>query len=729
MARDTGPLTSALAAVQFNDPSRTFALTAATSVSNVITYTATVGSADLRKILSVGSAVVITGASNNDFNFDDGNNRAYGTVGSLSSTSKVRAVIASIPSASTFTVVSPVSISDASVASALGATLYQDTSVGNQPLDNASTWKSADQGNIVIAREWGNTAPIQPNTDRLGTTKPISAATANGVQIALTSASHGLTVGQYIQVNNLTNAAGKPVDRVNTRYVIAATATNTITVNSTFTGALVAASAQAVVLTPLNGTQNVTDATFSTAASPNTATIAYTTATPHGYVVGQTVNVVGASNENFNAVAETIVATGATSVTLQTPIYPVTAVSVATGSADVTYTIPAGHGLATGEKVWIKNITTNNAAVAATSSEATIKSVTPTSFTIASGSGGVNATTGNTFTYATGADYAQAFKGVNGSFSGTARLNQADSSWGQAFAIPSGTLLASQDNHDRVTNPDSAYPDFTPKFTPPYVVGALQAPDNQQAIRAFKAAGFTNISPIYAKSSTGAANGTAGTQITAASGDGTNWTYTANAHGLVPGQIVTVSNVGAFNVKDAVITTTAANTFSVANTTQPTALSGLTAPNLGSWSAYNTLSASSISLAATAAGSVATVTTATPHGLKVGDIIGIGGTTTVTGFKFAYVPTSVVSTNYAAGTLTAGTAVASVTSPTVFTYLTPATASSTTLGLTNGLVNAYNSIVTAASVTTATTDSNIAGTVTALPNANVNNGGVAYAKA
>ena len=738
MARDTGALTPTLAAALYADPSRTFTLSAATSASNVITYTATVGSADLRKILSVGSAVVITGFTEAGYNFDDGNNSGINTVGNIASTAKTRAVVASVPSASTFTVVSPVTISDAT-ASGTG-TLYQDSAVSGQPLDNAAsltkngTWLSPTaNANARIAVEWGpQMARIQPNfadgvggsdTNRSGTTKAITAAVANGTQINFTSTSHSLSQGQYIEVTGITNPAGQSVHQVNTRYVISAVSTDNIYVNSTYTGPLLAANAAAVVLTPINGTVNATTATFSTTA----ATIAYTTATPHGYVAGQVINVSGAANENYNVKNAVITTNTSTTLTIQSQISPVTAVSVSATTTYATYTVAGVHNFAAGDKVWVKNITANNTHTATNSAEISIISVTPTSFTVATGASGITITSGDTITIGTGASYGQAFKGVNGSFSGTARVGQADGSWGQSWLIPSGTLITGQDNNElALTSPaPSGFPDYTPAYTAPYVLGSLQTPENPQAVRAFDAAGFSNTVASYTVAGITATNGN-GTMITAASGDGTSWTYTAAAHTLVAGQIVNISNLGAFNAKNAVITSATTNSFTIANTSSPTALSGLTAAagNLGAWFAYNTLPASAVTIAATAAGSVATVTTSVNHGLKVGDVIGIGGTTSVTGFRFAYLPTS-AGTSYAAGTLTPGTTVASVISPTQFTYLTPATASSTTLSLTNGFVHAFNGTVTAQSLSAGSTSTNkaLVVTVSAVPSASTNAGG------
>jgi hypothetical protein len=693
MARDTGALTPTLAAALYADPSRTFTLTDAvgTASSGIITYTATVGSADLRKIITPGSAVVITGFSNADLNFDDGNNSGINTVGSLASTSKTRAIVASVPSASTFTVVSPVTITSTTVSGASGV-LSQDTAVANRPLDNGVYWlPTSANANAQIGLEWGaQMARIQPNfadgvggsdTNRSGTTKTITAASANGTQIDFTSTSHGLSQGQYIEVTGITNQAGASLDRVNTRYVISAVSTDHIFVNSVVTGSLYATNAAAVVLTPINGTVTATSATFSTTAG----TIAYTTSTPHGYVVGQTINVSGAANENFSVKNAIITTNTSTTLTVQTPISPVSAVTFSGSNA--VYAVPAGHNFGSGDKVWIKNITANNSHIATTSSEATILSVAPTSFTIATGAAGVTITSADTITLGTGANYAQAFKGVNGSFSGTARVGQADAQWGQAWLIPSGTLITGQDNNElALTSPaPSGFPGYVPAYTYPNVVGAIQTAENPQAVRAFKAAGFTNVTAVEYTTNT------AGASITQVVYNGSTAVYTASSHGLVVGQTVTVPSVnlttasgtatGAGVTYNSVITTTATHTFTVANASASATVTGI----VGQWVAPKGLSISAITgnAAATSGVGVITVTTATPHGLKSGDLVGIAGATTDSNYRVAYVPGS--------STLT-GTAVTSITSPTSFTYANSAACTATNPTVTGGLVVAYNGV-------------------------------------
>lgn len=710
MARDTGALTPTLAASLYADPVRSFAVASAVAATaaGTVTYTLTLPSnvSDLRKIITLGSAVTVSGVTSTDiatyssyFNFDDGASRTAGTQGTLNSATGSKGVVTGVTT-NTVTITSPavnstnLGGSDRSVTPA-SATLVQDSAVANQPLDNGSSWlPTSANGNAQIALEWGmQMARIQPNyadgvggSDliRLGVTKPITAATATGSQIYFFSASHGLSYGQYIEVTGITNKAGVPIDRVNTRYVISAVSTDLIYVNSNYNGPMLAANAAAVVLTPINGTNTVSAATFSTTAG----TIAYTTSNPHGYVAGQTVNVTGAANENFNARNAIVTTTSSTTLTIQTPISPVTGVTFS--GTNAVYAVTAGHNFGAGDKVWIKNITANNTHVATTSSEATILSVTPTSFTVATGAAGITIASGDTITLGTGTNYAQAFKGVNGSFSGTALLGQADGSWGQAWLIPSGTLIPGQDNNElALTSPaPSGFPNYVPAYTYPNVVGSIQTAENPQAVRAFKAAGFTNVNAVEYTTNT------AGSAISQVVYNGSTAVYTATAHGLVAGQTVTVPSVnlttasgtatGAGVVYNAVITTTAANTFTVASASAAATVTGL----VGQWAAPKGVSISTVVAAGTAAGSTITVTTATPHGLKVGDKIGIAGTFSATGYTFGYLPGS------ADGSSTVGTAVASVTSPYVFTYAAPAALSNTTPGLSanTGLVIAYNGI-------------------------------------
>jgi hypothetical protein len=702
MARDSGVLTSAKAAALYADPTRSFTVASAVAAtaSSTITYTLTLpsGVSDLRKTISVGASVTVTGVVTGDiatyfsyFNFDDGALATAGaSSGNLNSATGSKGVVSAV-STNTVTITSSAITSanlggaDRSV-SPSAATLTQDSAVGNQPLDNAptttknGTWLPTSGDNVAIDMVWGpQMARIQPDDDRTATV-PISAAVANGIQIDFTSTSHSLSKGQYIDVTGITNAAGVYLDRVNTRYVIAATATDHIFVNSVVTGALVATNAAAVVLTPINGTQNVTAVTFSSSA----ATVQYTTSTPHGYVVGQQISVTGSSNEYYNLKNSVITTNDSTTLTVNSPSNPVTGVSVSSTTTYATYSVAGPHSFNPGDKVWITNITTNNSAIATTSSDATILSVTPTSFTVATGAAGITATPSNTFTI--GAT-SKAIKAL-GSFTAPARLGQSDAAWGQAFVVPSGRLVTGQDNNEIAKSNLSGYPGYAPVYTYPNVVGSIQTADNPQAVRAFKAAGFTNVSALEYT------NSTAGATISQVAYSGSAAVYTATAHGLVAGQTVTVPTVnlttangtltGAGVTYNAVITTTAANTFTVASASASSTVTNL----VGQWVATKGISISTVAAAATAAGSTVTVTTATPHGLKIGDKIGIAGTFSATGYTFGYIPGSPDTST------TVGTAVTGVSSPFVFTYAAPATLGNTTPGLTasTGLVMAYNGI-------------------------------------
>jgi hypothetical protein len=712
MARDTGPLTSSLAATLFNDPARTFTLTdaVATASSGIITYTATVGSADLRKILTPGSTVVITGFSAADLNFDDGNNRAIGTVGTLASTSKTRATIASVPSASTFTVVSPVAISDRTVSSATG-TLFQDTAVANNPFDNVAgttttgTWLSSDSGNQVVAREWGNTNPIQPDTDRLGTTVALatSAPLGNGAQVTYTVSSHSFLPGQTVSIQ------GVVPDVYNYENItIAATTSTTIVVNATATAPVTSYTKGSIVnVKKLGGTQaQVASATGATATG-SVKVLAFTTQFEHNLNSGQIASIIGSSNNEYNVQNAVVTTTGAKTFTVPAKTFTINKVSGTSGSGavgdgtNVLYYTNAPHGYSVNDKV-------------------SIYGMAPTAYNVADGSviaAGLTATSfaiANTATAAVTTLAGTAIK-QSGTFSTDATtpvyVSLGDYGWNSTYSYPSGTLVAGLDNHDRVKNSDSSYPAFTPVYTAPYVLGAIQTPENPQAVRAFKAAGFTNVNAAYFTTSTG------GSAISQVVYNGSTAVYTATAHGLVQGQVVNIPNVTgtAGNVttgviNNAIISTSNTNTFTIASTVASATITGLT----GQWFSPKGIAISSISATATAAASVVTVVTSTAHGLKANDTVGIAGGTSDVSYIKSYVPSSTTST---------GVTVASIVSPTSFTYALPAAATSASPTVTGGLVIAYNGVVTAQSVTGTTTTPSTAVTISATPGPNGTGGG------
>lgn len=673
-------------------------------VGFVITYTATQATN-----LVVGQAVSITGFTTTTYNYTDGSDRNLNTTGTLNSSVGTEGVVASVTTDGTsFTINAPVSTTvDSSNSQATGGTLVQSTLVTKSqwgqtwlPTANASATGAASISQPRIDRAWGKNNTIQPNDDRLvGVPLITTAPSGNGTQITYTVGSgHGLVAGQVVSIQGVTIAGATPSAYNLDAVSIASTTATTIVVNSTAIGTATSSFTNGSIIPQSSfGGQNITVASATGATGTGSVKfITYTTNQDHNLRSGQVVSVLNASNINYNVLGAVVTTTGAKTFTVVAPDTQIVSVSGTNGSGvvgdgtNVLYnTGIAAHGLAGGDVVSIYNMapTGYNAPNATV---LTSPAPTATTFAIA-----------NTTATAVTA-YGLAFEN-SGTFTAPATVTVGDNGWSNTYLYPSGQLVAGLDNHETVLKAAFIAGDNYATLTVPGVVGLFNTPEAPAAVRSFKAAGFTNVT---AKDSI---DSTAGSAITAVSGGGTIWTYTASAHGLVSGQLVTVQNVGAFNVSNAIITTTATNTFSVANTTQPTALSSLTGVNQGVWSAYNGLAAAFV-LAATAASSTMTVTTTANHGLKVADIIGVGGYFTATGVGFGYLPGS--------GTLV-GTSVTAVTSPTTFTYATPATASSTTLGLVSGSgrVLAYNGIVTAQSLTAGSTSTTplTVGTITSLP--------------
>jgi hypothetical protein len=707
--RDSGTYTRGTGVNPPADPVLSQAVTAY-QVGYVITYTATQSTN-----LVVGQPVTITGFSTTTYNYTDGSNRNLNTTGTLNSSVATEGVVASVSTdKKIFTITAPVSATvDSEGSQATGGTLVQDSLVTKSqwgqtwlPTANASATGAASISQPRIDRAWGKNNAIQPNDDRL-TGAQINSASGNGTQVTyvMSTTAHGLVSGQTVTIQGLTPSKFN-LDAV--QLASASSGTTSVVVNSTVTGSVTATSTGSVIVPRYTtGGQTITVASATGASGTSSVKVlTYTTNQDHNLRSGQVVSVLNASNINYNVRDAVVTTTGAKTFTVTAPDSQIVSVSGTNGSGvvgdgtNVLYnTGIVAHGLVGGDVVSIYNMAPSGYN-ATNATVLTSPAPTVTTFAIA-----------NTTATAVTA-YGLAFKN-SGTFTAPATVSVGDNGWSGTYSYPSAQLVPDLDNHDTVTKAAFIAGDAYATLTVPGVVGLYNTPEAPNAIRVFKAAGFTNVTDFDS------AKSTASSQITAVSGNGTIWTYTASAHGLVAGQLVTVQGVGAFNVTNAVISTTATNTFSVANTTQPTALSSLTGVNQGVWSAYNGLAAT-FSLAATAAGSVMTVTTTADHGLRVGDIIGIGGFfTSVTGVGFAYLPGSVTSTNYAANTLTTGTAVTAITGPKTFTYATPTDASSTTLALVSGSgrVLAYNGIVTAQSLTagsTSTTPSTV-GTITSLP--------------
>jgi len=507
------------------------------------------------------------------------------------------AVVASVPSSTTFTVKYPSVI--ATAASSISGTVIQSAKVDVAPW--SENWlPTTSQQNVVVAREWGASFPIQPNYEsNAGDLRTVPVAlngnptNTTGQQVSYPVASHSFTAGQFI------NIQGVAPDTYNYEGIqIAATTSTSITVNSTNTAPVTStAYAGIVAQLRLNGSQakissatgpvgataptqttnsstgaisttvatiNVTSTTnpalavgmgvtsgsvfatgtvvtaigsgtitvnplpIATAVAGTTLTFSgstsnqYTTALPHNLTTGQTIAVRGSVNANYNTTG-LVTVVNPTVFSLPAPSFRIVKVSKTDGTGsvgdgtNVLYYTDSAHNLAAGDKVSVYGVNgaanatgynVNNATVAA--------SPAPTGSTFA--------LTNSTTTAFTGAGFA-----IEGSttFTAPAYVSLGDNGWSSTYVSPSGYLVTSLDNHDRVTNSDSGYPAFAPGIVVPDIRG-LTTTNALQKLRA------TGLQPGTVSFGVG----TAISSVTAVSSNSTTVTV-ASTSGVYVGMGVT----------------------------------------------------------------------------------------------------------------------------------------------------------------------------------------------
>lgn len=593
MARDTGSYT--LSTPPVVDPTQRIAATATNNTTAaVITYT-TASAHNLK----VGQPVVANGFSNAWLNYDPSSATGNGTP----------AVVASVTSSTVFTVNIPAVVATASAS--VAGTVIQSALVSNSPYGNQ--WLPTNAiTNVVVAREWGNGFPIQNNEDRAANVA-ITGVSANGSQITYTVGSgHGLVAGQRVSIQGIKSGSYNS-DAYNFENVIASTSATTVVFNSTLTdavtsyanGAIIAQAtiggakviSSAVGAVAYAGSTSTTTATTAAAATSVgvnstsglavgqgvTATVAtiatgtvitaigsgtitvnpalstavasaavltfsastsnqYVTQQAHGLVSGENIAITGASNPNYNASGVATVV-NATTFSVKAPVFKIKNVSGTSGSGavgdgtNVLYTTENAHGLVSGDKVAI----TAMAPVGYNTANGTVISagLSANAFAIA-----------NTTTTAVTA-FGQLVEN-SGTFSGTASI-AGDKSWASTYAYPSGQLDPSLDNHDRVANSERGYPDFTPSYTTPNIIGLTTT----NAIQRIRAAGQT---PGFVQFSADLA-------VSAVSTTATNVTYTtgSTSHNLQAGDTVNLSggSVTAHNLGDVVVGSVSGFTFTI----------------------------------------------------------------------------------------------------------------------------------------------------------------------
>lgn len=612
MARDTGSYTTSNLPV--TDPLHTLPVSAA-SANNTTTLSYTTTG---RHNLYVGAPVIIHSTGSASFNFNpDPTNISKETPSATTIGWGTPAVVASVTGTNTFTVKAPSVVATASVATG---------TVINDALDSNSGWDqtwlpTSAQTNVVVQREWGNGPTHQPNDDRAANIA-VTGVSTNGNQVTLTVGSgHGLIAGQRVSIQGIvpnvynfedsiastgatsivfnsslidavtstanaaivvqTSLGGAKVissavgavayaGSTSTTTATAAAAATSVSVNSTSglvvgmgVSATVATVTAGTVITAIgSGTITVNPALSTSVASAAVLTFSastsnqYVTQQAHGLSTGQNVAITGASNGNYNIAGVATVVDSKT-VAIKVPSFKVLKVSKTDGTGavgdgtNVTYYTDSAHGLAINDKV-------------------TITGMAPAGYNVVNGSVITSpAPTANSFTIANTTTTAVTAAGQvvknSGTFSGTASI-AGDKAWASTYNYPSGNLNPALDDHDRVTNSERGYPDFTPTYTVPNIIGLTTT----NAIQKIRAAGMT---PGFVQFSTDI---TATTVATTAS---TLQVTSGTAHNLSVGDTVNLSGSSntTLNLGDAIVSVVNSTVSFTVNATGCTGTVGATA--------------------------------------------------------------------------------------------------------------------------------------------------------
>lgn len=594
MARDTGSFTTS--SLPVTDPLHTLTVSAA-SANNTTTLSYTTSGVHN---LYVGAPVVIYGTGSANFNFNpslaNDSTLGWGTP----------AVVSAVTGTNTFQVKAPSVVATASVSQ---GTVVNDALVSNSGWDQSWLPTSA-QTNVVVAREWGNGFPIQPNDDRVSNIA-ITGVSANGSQVTYTvNSGHGVVAGQKIQISGMSPAAYNVGE-----ITVAATTSTTIVVNSTVTAAVVSyANGAITVHKPFGGLQgivasavgpygatsptttttsttssgatigvnsvtglnvgmgvsatNIASGSVITAVGTNSITISpavtgsvasaatltfsgtqtnqYVTNYPHNLSAGQPIVVTGASNPVYNVSGLVAAVVDSKTFTVAAPKFKITKVSGTSGSGAV------GDGT---------NVLyyTDSAHSLAAGDKVSVYGMAPSGYNVTSGTVLSAGLASNAFAVANTTTTAVTATGYavenHSTFTAPASVYAGgDASWSSAQSAPSGNLDPSADNHDRVTNADSGYPAFTPSYTAPNIIGLTTT----NAIQKIRAAGMTP----------GFVQFTSDLSVTAVSTTASNVTYTTGTtnHNLQAGDTVNLSggSVTTHNLGDVIVASVNGYTFTIA---------------------------------------------------------------------------------------------------------------------------------------------------------------------
>lgn len=593
MARDTGSFTASAPPV--TDPEQRIAATATNNTTAaLITYT-TASAHNLK----VGQPVVANGFSNAWLNYDPASATGNGTP----------AVVAAVTSSTVFTVKIPAVVATAS--SAVAGFVTQSALVSNSPYGNAWLPTSAIT-NVVVAREWGSSFPIQNNEDRAANVA-ITAVSANGSQVTFTvSSGHGLVAGQRVSIQGIKSGSYNS-DSYNGDNTIASTTSTTVVFNSTNTEAVKSFANGAIVTqATIGGAKVISSAVGAVAYAGSTSTTTATTAvaatsvgvnSTSGLAVGQGVTATVATI----ATGTVITAIGSGTITVNPALSTaVASAAVLTFSASTSnqYVTQQAHGLTSGQNIAIAGASNPNYNVSGVATvvnantfsvkapvfkikgvsgtagtgivgdgtnvlystdvahglvsgdKVAITAMAPSGYNVANGtvlSAGLSSTAfaiANTTT--TTVTAFGEFVENSGTFSGTASV-AGDNGWASTYAYPSGNLDPSIDDHDRVTNSDSGYPAFAPAAIVPNVVGLTMS----NAIQRLRASGLQ----------AGSVGFSSDIAVSAVATTATNVTYTtgSTAHNLGIGDTVNLSggSVAAHNLGDVRVAAVSGFTFTI----------------------------------------------------------------------------------------------------------------------------------------------------------------------
>lgn len=354
MAQDSGNWTPSTLPALYQDPKLSMTATA-TNVTPGTSITYTTASAHN---LVVGQSVIAYGFGSPWLNYAP-NTTINGVATTLGAGKP--AVVATVTGTNTFTV-NTGSLSTA--ATSVAGYIQQDALVTNQPWDNTYLPTTVTK-NQAVGLEWGDSFPIQPNTDRATPSgasnkySPSIASTAtsvvaDGVKITYqTNASHGLTAGQWVTIDGVVPA------QLNFNSVQLASASgSTFTILSTATGTYDKDNSFGVVA-PLSLNGGSVEAVVTSAVGPiavpnvsgasDASKLTFTSVANHGLITGQTVTIAGMVPTAYN-VTGVITTTANTTFTIASTANP--ANSTKSGWASVTsnsYTTAVAHGNIAGQ--------------------------------------------------------------------------------------------------------------------------------------------------------------------------------------------------------------------------------------------------------------------------------------------------------------------------------------------------------------------------------------------